>query len=337
MTFPIKIFALRPTAAFGLKIAEAMGQPLSLHEERDFEDGEHKTRPLVSLRECDVYVIHTLSSDHASSVNDKLCRLLFFIGALKDSGAHKVTAVVPYLCYARKDRKTKPRDPVTTRYLATLFEAVGTDRVVTLDVHNLQAFQNAFRCQSENLEAQHFLATYFASLPGQHDWVVMSPDPGGIKRAENFREHLIRLTGADVGFAFMEKYRSMDVVSGEAVAGAVKNKHVIILDDLISSGTTIARAAKACTALGAQKVYAAATHGIFSPKANTVLTEKALHKIIVTNTVPPLNLNEQLLKSKIEVLDISPLFAEVIGRLHAGNSLETIYENEPTAAALEQA
>jgi len=254
MTYPIKLFALQSTADFGLSVASAMGMQVAPHEERDFEDGEHKTRPLVSVRDCDVYVIHALNSDATGSVNDKLCRLLFFIGALKDSGAHKVTAVVPYLCYARKDRKTKPRDPVTTRYLASLFEAVGTDRIVTLDVHNLQAFQNAFRCQSENLEAQHFLAGYFASLPGHHNWVVMSPDPGGIKRAENFREHLIRLTGEAVGFAFMEKYRSMDVVSGEAVAGDVKNKNVIIADDLISSGTTIARAAKACMELGAQKV-----------------------------------------------------------------------------------
>ena len=119
----LRLFALGADRDFGQGIGQALGLPLSDHEERDFEDGEHKARPLVSVRGRDVYVIRSLYSDPAASVNDKLCKLLFFIGACKDAGAARVTAVTPYLCYARKDRKTKPRDPVTTRYLANLFEA----------------------------------------------------------------------------------------------------------------------------------------------------------------------------------------------------------------------
>ena len=141
----LSLFALHATAELGAAVAAALGRPLAAHEEREFEDGEHKARPLEAVRGADVFVLQSLHGGPEQSANDKLCRLLFFIGALKDSGAARVTALVPYLCYARKDRRTKPNDPVTTRYVASLFEAVGTDAVVTLDVHNPAAFENAFR------------------------------------------------------------------------------------------------------------------------------------------------------------------------------------------------
>lgn len=129
-----------------------MGIELSAVEERQFEDGEHKSLPLVNVRGRGVFVIHSLYSGQRGSNNDKLIRL-FFIGTLKDAGAAEVTAVVPMLCYARKDQKSQARDPVTTRYVAQLFEAVGVDRVVAIDVHNIAAFQNASRCNSVHLEA----------------------------------------------------------------------------------------------------------------------------------------------------------------------------------------
>src|SRR5512144_1688636 len=150
----LMLFALEASRPFGEAVSRALGTPLSAHEARTFEDGEHKTRPLVNVRGRDVYVVQSLYGDAAQTVNDKLVRLLFFIGALRDASAARVTAVVPYLAYARKDRKSKSRDPVTTRYVAELFEAVGVDRIVTLDVHNLAAYQNAFRCRADHLEAQ---------------------------------------------------------------------------------------------------------------------------------------------------------------------------------------
>ena len=152
----MKLFALNSSRDFGKSVAGELGLSLSLHEEREFEDGEHKIRSLENVRNEEVFVIHSLYSDTTESVNDKLCRLLFFIGSLKDASAKKVIVVVPYLCYARKDRKTKPRDPVTTRYVARLFEASGADSIITMDVHNVQAFQNAFRVPTENLEARKF-------------------------------------------------------------------------------------------------------------------------------------------------------------------------------------
>src|SRR5215467_12597602 len=156
----LRLFALAATAELGNAIAEALGQPLAAHEERDFEDGEHKGRPLENVRDADVFVVQSLHGGPTESANDKLCRLLFFIGALRDAGAARVTAVTPYLCYARKDRRTKPGDPVTTRYVASLFEAVGTDAMVTLEVHNPAAFENAFRRPTVTLTAALLFVSY---------------------------------------------------------------------------------------------------------------------------------------------------------------------------------
>jgi len=147
------LFALRSGRRFGERVAQKLGVGLAEHEERKFEWGQHKARPLESVRGKDVYVVQSLHGDFEQSTNDKLCRLLFFLGALRDAAAERVTAVVPFLCYSRKERKTQSRDPVTTRYVAKLFEAVGVDRVVTLEVHSVAAFQNAFRRQTEHLEA----------------------------------------------------------------------------------------------------------------------------------------------------------------------------------------
>lgn len=317
----LKLFALNASRDLGLGIAEKIGIPLSTHEERDFEDGEHKVRSLENVRNCDVFIVQSLYADDRQSVNDKLCRLLFFIGSLRDAGAEKVTAITPYLCYMRKDRKTKPRDPVTTRYIGALFEAVNTHRILTLDVHNLQAYQNGFQCYTEHLEAQKLFTDFFAPEIGNEEVAVMSPDAGGVKRAEQFRQRMERKLDKSVPLIFLEKQRSKGVVSGETVIGKVEGKNVIIIDDLISSGTTLARAAKACVEMDAKKVYAAATHGAFIGKASEVLEEKSLRKVIITNSIPPFRLPEEIKEQKIEVLDIAPLLANAIHCLHTGCSL----------------
>ena len=122
---PFDLFALEGSRAFAQSVASRLAVPLAPHEERRFEDGEHKARPLQSVRGHDTFVLHSLHGDDTESANDKLCRLLFFCGALRDAGASSVTAITPYLCYARKDRRTKSNDPITTRYVASLFEAIG--------------------------------------------------------------------------------------------------------------------------------------------------------------------------------------------------------------------
>lgn len=315
------IFAPGPDRALGEHVARALGMKLAPHEERSFEDGEHKTRPLVSVRGKDVFVVCSLHGDAAASVNDRLMRLLFFVGALKDAAAARVTVVAPYLCYSRKDRKTKARDPVTTRYVAALFEAVGTDCMVTMDVHNLAAFQNAFRIRTEHLEARKLFVEHFAPRLGHGDVVVVSPDSGGVKRAEAFREALAQRLGREVATAFMQKLRSEGVVSGDALVGAVTGKTVIVLDDLISSGTTLMRAARACHAAGAARSYVAATHGLFAAAASQVVADAPCERVIVTSSVPPVRLAPELVTARLTILDISGLVAEAIRRLHEHGSL----------------
>jgi len=317
----IAIFAPGPSREFGEKVSAHLGVSLGAHEEREFEDGEHKIRPLMNVRGKDVFVVQSLYSDEQQSVNDKLCRLLFFLGALRDASAERVTAVVPYLCYARKDKKSKPRDPVTTRYVAGLFDAMGVDRVVTLDVHNLAAFQNAFRIRTDHLEAKRLFVEHFIPLARQEEVVVVSPDVGGVKRAEDFRQAFGNALNRQIHGAFMEKYRSEGVVSGEAVVGDVSGKMVIIIDDLISSGTTLARAAESCRARGATKIYAAASHGVFSGKASQTLSNSALEKVVITDTIPPFRLDPDLARNRLVVLDAARLFAEAIRRIHSGGSI----------------
>lgn len=323
----IAIFALNAGRDFGDEISARLGVSLSAHEEREFEDGEHKARPLVNVRGKDVFVIQSLYGDSRQSVNDKLCRLLFFLGALRDASAERVTAVAPYLCYARKDRKSKSRDPVTTRYVAAMFEAVGVDRIVTMDVHNLAAFQNAFRIRADHLEAKKLFVERLAPLVRQEEAVVVSPDAGGVKRAEDFRQALSRTLDRPVHSAFLEKYRSAGVVSGDAVVGDVAGRVAIIIDDLISSGTTLARAAEGCKGRGAKMVYAAASHGVFSSRAAEALSHPALEKILITNSIPPFRLENAPVRRKLEVLDAAPLFAEAIERIHSGGSIVELLES----------
>ena len=315
------LFALDASRDFATRVATALGVPLAAHEEREFEDGEHKTRPRENVRGRDVYVVQSLYGEAGATVNDKLVRLLFFIGALRDASAARVTAIVPYLAYARKDRKSKPRDPVTTRYVAALFEAVGTACVVTLDVHNLAAYQNAFRCRTEHLEANPLFVEHFRTMVGDEPVTVVSPDAGGIKRADAFRQRLTAALGRPVGAAFAEKYRSAGVVSGEAFVGDVDRRVAIVIDDLISGGTTLARAGEACRRHGASRVYAAASHGVFAPAANETLGASPIDAIVVTDTVPPLRITDSRVRAKLAQVSVAPLFAEAIRRMHSGGSI----------------
>lgn len=322
---PLRLFALSESRELGGNIARTMGVALAEVEEKDFDDGEHKTYPAENVRGGDVFVVQSLYDEPGKTVNDKLCRLWFLIGALKDASAACVTAVVPYLAYARADRKTRPREPVTLRYVAQLFEAVGADRVVTLDVHDLAGFQNAFRCRTDHLEAGKLLVEHFATRI-EGDVAVVSPDVGGLKRAESFRRTLARRLDATVGSALMEKYRSDEAVSGAAVVGDVRGKTVIIVDDLISTGGTVARAAHACREQGAAAVHVAVTHGLFVSEAAKVISDPALDSLAVTDSVPAFRLPPETIRAKLVVIPIAPLFAEVIRQIQIGGSISGLME-----------
>lgn len=314
------LFVMQSTAELGGDIARALGEPVAAHEERAFEDGEHKVRTLDPVAGACVYVVQSTHGGPHESANDKLCRLLFFIGALKDAGAARVTAVVPYLCYARKDRRTKANDPVTTRYVAGLFESVGTDRIVTLEVHNPAAFENAFRCRTVTLTGAPLFVDYARSL-ADDNLCVVSPDTGGAKRAELFREALETALARPVGKAFVDKHRSAGVVSGDLFVGDVAGATALVVDDLISTGGTLLRAARAARKAGAKRVIALVTHGLFMPGSAEVLADPAIERLVVTDTIPPFRLGVGAPRDKLTILSSAPLFAAAIRRLHEGRSL----------------
>lgn len=325
----VALFALRDSDAFAAKVAAELGTDLAAHEERDFEDGEHKIRPLESVRGRDVFAIGALygEDEPGRSPNDKLCRLLFFIGALKDAGAARVTAVVPYLCYARKDRRTKTRDPVTSRYVIALFEAAGADALIAFEVHNVAALQNAARgLMSVHIEARHLFAPRLAARVAGDDVAVVSPDPGGAKRADRTRDDLERALERELAVAFLHKRRSGGVMSGSAAVGDVQGKTAIVIDDLISTGGTLVRAARALKAAGAQRVLAAAAHGLLTGDADTALADPALDAVLVSDTVPPFRLGRGGAADKLEVVSVAPIFADAIDRLHRGRTLSPLTE-----------
>lgn len=305
------LFALHGTKDYAARVARHMGLELAEHEERLFEDGEHKTRALTPVDARSVVVFHALYGDDERSVNDKLCRLLFFCGALKDAGARHVQVVAPYLCYARKERRTQYQDPIITRYVAALFEACQVDRLTTLEVHNVAAFDNAFRIPTRHIESAELFAEHFAPLAAEAELVAVSPDAGGAKRAESFRRALERRTGRAVTSAYMEKYRSNDIVTGAMLVGEVSGRIAVIVDDLISTGGTLLRAGQACRNAGAQQVYAAATHGLFTAGAD-LLNSPVFERVVITDTVPPFRLEADLASRRLEILDTSKTVAAAL-------------------------
>ncbi len=310
------MFCLNGSRKLGEAVADRLGWPLSDHEEREFESGEHKARPLVEVGGRDVYLLHHLEGEASQSANDKLVRILFFIGALKHAGARSVTAITPYLPYARKDRRTKPRDPVSMRYVAMLFETMDTDTLVTLDIHNLAAFENAFRhCRAENLTAAGVLAEAIIPMLGDEPIAVVSPDAGGEKRAELFRVVLEQRTGKPVGKALVEKHRSGGVVTGSLFAGNVNGRTAIIIDDMISSGGTIMRAAQMCRENGADRVFAAATHGLLSEGASQLFEHGGPDRVFVTDSV---TIPTDPVPDRLQIVSAASLLADAIACLSSG-------------------
>jgi len=324
----MKLFSPTLGRRLGEAVASALDLPLGTLEERSFEDGEFKIRALETVRRERVYVVQSLNGEAAAGAPEKLMRFLVLIGALKDAGAAEVTAVVPYLPFSRKDRQTQPRDPVTTRHVARLIEAAGADRAVTLDVHNLAAFQNAFRIPTDHLTALTLFVEWVAERLGGRDLVVVSPDSGGVKRAETLRIALAKRFGTEIPGAFAEKHRAKGEVSGEALVGPVEGRVALILDDMIASGGTLARAARACLDHGATEAWAFATHGLFAEGAAETLDDDALARVVVTDACGPPRLPEALVTRKLEIVPVAGLLAEAIRRIDTGGSIVDLLNPE---------
>jgi ribose-phosphate pyrophosphokinase len=323
------VFALGEAHGLGAAVAARLGVPLAPQEFRAFDGGEHKTRPLVGVRRAEVVVVAPLDGGGAASANDELCRLLFFVAALKQSGADTVTVVAPYLCYSRKDRQTKARDPVTTRAVAQVLEAVGVDRVVTVDVHDLAAFQNAFRCATDHIEATPVFVAHAGARWADDDLVVVSPDIGGVKRADRLRDRLVVARGRPVELAFCEKFRSAGQVSGrQDVLGDVEGRVAVVLDDIIATGTTMLRVAGALRERGAIAVHLVATHGLFAPAARALFHAPEVSSVVVTDSVPARAALAADAPVPLVVLGLGDLLAEAVARILDGGSLSALLAQE---------
>lgn len=308
------LFALEGSQEFGHAVASQLGISLAAHEDRNFDDGEHKSRPLESVRSRDVYVLLSLFGEDTSSVNDKLMRLLFFVATVKDAGAKRVTALLPYLAYARKDRRGKNQDPITTRYVAQLFEAMGVDCVVALEVHNQGAFDNAFRCQTVHLEAHSLFVHTLLEHVGNEPVVIVSPDAGGTKRVDRFRDAWADAAGEQPPTAFLEKHRKDGEVTGDAVVGDMTGRVAIIVDDMVASGTTLLRAAEACKTKGATKVFGVITHALFGPGSEQLYRAGAMDQLFITDSVTPQRAPDG--QGQVTTLPVAGLFAQAVRELH---------------------
>jgi len=328
MSDSLRLFAPSESAAFGRTVAAALDTDLDAHYEKTFSDGEHEMRSEVNVRGRDVFVVQSLYAEPGLSVNDKLCRLLFFLGSLRDAAARRVTAVVPFLCYQRKDRKSEPRGSVTTRYLGSLFSAIGVDRVLAMDVHNLAVFQNSFHTVAEHLEARPLFVQEIAHHLEDEGVVVVSPDEGGVKRASRFAGGLGATLGREVPTAFVEKMRHdhAERVTGGRLVGPVDGRVAVLVDDIISTAGTITQAAEACVEGGAHTVVAAATHGLFSGDAPERIADSPLERLFVTNTVAPFRLEGTAVAPRLTICDAAPRFAEAIRAIHTEASVSALNE-----------
>lgn len=315
----MQLYSIDPECRLGPAIAAGLGQPLARRELRTFDDGEHKLRPLEDPAGEDVYVIAGLHGGPLESPRDKLVKLLMFVATLRDHGAGRVTAVIPYLAYARKDRRTQPWDPLGVRHVAQMLEAMGTQQVVALEVHQPAALENALRCPLVHLDAQPLFDPVVDRLAALGPIAVASPDPGGVKRALAWREALERRLQQPVGFAMVDKRRSASLVSTSSlVAGDVTGLNVLLRDDLVATGQTLVGAAAALRRAGARGVTAFACHGLFVGPAVQLLADPHLDGIVVSDSVPPFRLpNGGTLSGRITSVPAAPALAQAIRHSHA--------------------
>lgn len=322
---PALLCALGESQKLAVEIARRAHVNVAPLEERHFEEGEFKIRPLDSVRDRTVFVVQSLAGSPDAPVADRLVRLLFLLFGLRDAGAARVIALLPYLSYARKDRRTQLRDPVNTRYVAQLLEVTGVSGLVCLDVHNAAALDNAFRIPVDHLSAIPMFVRHFAETLAGDELAVASPDIGGVKRAQMFRDLLAKQIGRDVELVFVEKRRSQGVVSGGTVVGATKGRTIIVLDDLCASGQTLIRAAGFLRSAGAAAVHVAFTHAPLARGLVAVSNCADIASIVTTDSV--VNVSEPV--NRVTELQVAPLFAEVVSRMIARAPLAPLLHRWP--------
>jgi ribose-phosphate pyrophosphokinase len=327
------IFSLSESRELADRIAQCAGLRSGALEERDFEGGEFKLRPLESVRDRDALIVQCLAGTPEAPVCSRLVRLLFLLYGLRDAGARRRVVLLPYMTFARKDRRTQARDPVNTRYVAQLLEAAGATQLVTLDVHNAAALDNSFRVPVDHLSALPLFVDHLSSHLPQAPLTVASPDIGGVKRAQIFRELLAAKLERQVELAFFEKRRTQGVVSGDAVVGELRGRTVLIIDDLCATGNTLIRAAGACKRAGSDKVYAVVTHAPNAPGIAAVVADPLVDGVFTTDSVGYRLDRAPQTDNKLTVLSVAPLFGEALRRMSSGMALSPLLDRWPVRPA----
>ncbi len=304
----IKIFSGTANVSLAENICKYLKLPLGSSETSVFSDGEILVKITENVRGAEVFVIQSL----CNPVNNHLMELLIMVDALRRSSASKITAVIPYFSYARQDRKTEPRVPITAKLVANLMTGAGIDRLLTMDLHTGQ-IQGFFDIPVDNLFATPVFLGHFANLVEEP--VVVSPDAGGVERARAFAKRL------KASLAIIDKRR---IKKNEAeimnIIGDVENKDIIILDDIIDTAGTLTKAAIALKSKGAKRIFAAGTHAILSGSAIERINESPLEQVVITDTIP---LPDNKQSPKIKILSVSDLLGEAIIRIYKKKSLSS--------------
>jgi len=309
----LKLFSGNSNPALAKAVAKHLGAPLGKIEVGKFSEGEIRVKFCENIRGADVFLLQST----CPPVNDSWMELLIMIDAARRASARRITAVIPYYAYARQDRKDQPRVPITAKLIANLLEAAGVNRVLTMDLHAEQ-IQGFFDIPLDHLMALPVFVKYIKAK-NIKKLAVATADVGGIKSAWVFAERL----GAPL--AIVDKRRLGPVETKVMhVIGDVKGFDVIIPDDIIASGSSLAQASQALKERGAHDIYACATHGIFSGPATERLSKAPIKEIIVADTIP-LNRNAQAIKGpKLTVLSVAPLFGEAIRRINKETSVSSL-------------
>ena len=285
-----------------------------------FKNEETRIEIRENVRGAEVFVVQSIcKAPNGNGVNDALVELLLMIDALRRASAARITAVVPYYGYAKQDKKTKPREPISAKVVANLLKTTGTKRMVTMDLHAAQ-IQGFFDIPVDNLTATPTICNYLLREGLSDDRiVVVSPDAGGVHRAELFAKRL----NASLAIVFKRRPQP-DVSEVTDIVGDVKGKIAVIVDDMISTGGTLAKAAEAIKARGATSVHTVATHGLFADNAIEVLTNSVIERVIITDTIPIL----QPAGEKFIQLSIAQTFADAIGRITTNRSVSELFSVE---------
>ncbi len=319
----IKVFTGNSNPKLAKDICMELGIPLGNCEVGCFSDGENYASIYETVRGSDVFVVQSTCSfvkdGKPGTVNDALMELLIMIDALKRASAGRITAVIPYFGYARQDRKTKPRDPISAKLVANLITQAGADRVLTMDLHANQ-IQGFFDIPVDNLLGSPIFVDYFNRKfkDNSDDTMVVSPDVGSVARARAFAQKL------GMPLAIVDKRRqkanSSEVMN---IIGDVKDKHVILLDDMVDTGGSLCHAAKALVEIGGAKdVTACASHGVLSGPAVQRITDSVLTEVMFLNTIPP---KEGLQCDKIKYISVAHMFAEAISHIYMETSISPLF------------